>query len=50
MTNIITSLAAPFFVTAEILQFLGWNKKEFEQIDEVIDQRIQTFKEKKKSK
>ncbi len=46
-SNIILTLSAPFFVTAEILQFFGWRKEDFKLIRVEIDSRVKAFKESK---
>lgn len=48
MSNILLTLNAPFFVTAEILQAFGWKKKEFNVIQTQINERIAKFKSKVK--
>ena len=48
--NLLLTLNAPFFVTAEVLKMMGWKKDEFVGIDKDIDERIKKFKESKKTK
>ena len=36
MSNILLTINAPFFVTAEILKMKGWKKEEFLDIDNEI--------------
>ncbi len=46
LSNILLILNAPFFVTAEILEFAGWRKEEFRKIHSEINARVKAFKEK----
>ena len=48
--NLLLTLNAPFFVTAEVLKMMGWKKDEFVGIDKDVDERIKKFKESKKTK
>ena len=48
--NLLLSLVAPFFVTAEVLFFCGWEKEMFEEIDADIKAKIKVFRESKNVK
>ena len=48
--NLLLTLVAPFFVTAEVLFFFGWKKEMFNEIEEDIKKRINVFKTAKKEK
>ena len=45
--NLLLTLVAPFFVSAEVLFMFGWKKEMFEEMDKEIKQRIQVFRESK---
>ena len=48
--NLLLTLVAPFFVSAELLFMLGWNKEMFEEVEVEIKQKIHKFREAKKNK
>lgn len=47
LSNIFLTLNAPFFVTAEILQMIGWKEEEFELIEKEVVKRIKIHNLKK---
>ena len=48
--NLLLTLNAPFFVTAEVLKIMGWKKEEFVGINKEVNERIERFRESKKAK
>lgn len=48
-SNLLLTMNAPFFVTAEILQMFGWKEEEFKIIEEEVSKRIENFRKVKKN-
>ena len=50
MNNILTTLVAPNFVIIEVLYFFGYNKKQIEECQKIIDEDIKEYWEGGKDK
>ena len=50
MSNILTTLVAPNFVIIEVLYFFGYNKKQIEECQKIIDEDIKQYWEGGKDK
>ena len=50
MNNILTTLVAPNFVIIEVLYFFGYNKKQIEECQKIIDEDIKQYWEGGKDK
>ena len=48
--NLLLTLSAPFFVTAEVLFFFGWNKEVFEEMEDEIKSRVKVFRNQNRKK